>query len=301
MLVKLCSFWDMSDNALAKQHLEHYFRDVLSDHVTTHGYTEIHVYSIMGPLPPTPLDPNVLYVQFSGESYESDPDLFHINLIPHPPRAYTQQESRKGLIVPMMFGGAHLYMNDMWKWLARPRIFDVDRHNAKKFCAFVVTNSKGDARNQMFLKLNAIKRVESSGRYMNNVGYTAPRGEDAVYFSFLNGYRFMICFENTKREWYLTEKLFHAYIGGCIPIYWGCPNVADVLNEKAFIHITGEPTVENFQQILELEACPEKYKAMYEQPLFKEGQMPGAFGIDWLKARIQDPGYDDKKNIPVGY
>ena len=37
----------------------------------------------------------------------------------------------------------------------------------------------------------------------------------------------MICFENLKVDYYFTEKLINAYLGGCIPIYWGCPNIEE--------------------------------------------------------------------------
>ena len=36
----------------------------------------------------------------------------------------------------------------------------------------------------------------------------------------------MICFENTSKPNYFTEKLVNAYYSGSIPIYWGDPNIS---------------------------------------------------------------------------
>ena len=32
--------------------------------------------------------------------------------------------------------------------------------------------------------------------------------------------------ENSVSRDYVTEKLWHAYEGGCVPIYYGAPNIA---------------------------------------------------------------------------
>ena len=34
---------------------------------------------------------------------------------------------------------------------------------------------------------------------------------------------------------YITEKIMMAFIGGCIPIYYGPPGIFDIFNEKAFV------------------------------------------------------------------
>lgn len=39
----------------------------------------------------------------------------------------------------------------------------------------------------------------------------------------------MQAMENTNMKDYVTEKLWQAFEAGCVPIYWGPPNVADVL------------------------------------------------------------------------
>lgn len=52
----------------------------------------------------------------------------------------------------------------------------------------------------------------------------------------LRGYRFNIAYENTGGlPGYLTEKLFDSLAACCVPIYWGNPDIAQVVPSKCFI------------------------------------------------------------------
>jgi hypothetical protein len=59
--------------------------------------------------------------------------------------------------------------------------------------------------------------------------------------SLSNDYLFTIAFENTFDHDYITEKIWHAFITGSIPIYYGAPNIYDWLpceNNDCFIDLT---------------------------------------------------------------
>jgi alpha(1,3/1,4) fucosyltransferase len=48
--------------------------------------------------------------------------------------------------------------------------------------------------------------------------------------------RFNLCYENTRgNRGYVSEKLFDALSTGAVPIYWGAPNVANLLPDGCFI------------------------------------------------------------------
>ncbi|MWV67581.1 hypothetical protein DCO58_07910 [Helicobacter saguini] len=87
-----------------------------------------------------------------------------------------------------------------------------------EFCSFLVSNSNRFAtfRNTFFHKLSKYKKVDSGGKYANNINY---RVENKV--EWLKKYKFNICFENSSYPGYLTEKIFDAFAAGCVPIYWG--------------------------------------------------------------------------------
>ena len=87
----------------------------------------------------------------------------------------------------------------------------------RKFCSFVVSNGKADdLRGAVFEALNAYKRVDSAGKFKNNVGFYA---DDKI--AFLAQYKFNICFENSCTEGYITEKIIDAKKANSVPIYWG--------------------------------------------------------------------------------
>ena len=52
----------------------------------------------------------------------------------------------------------------------------------------------------------------------------------------LKKYKFCICYENSRDvPGYITEKIFDCFFAGCIPIYWGAPNIAASIPENTFI------------------------------------------------------------------
>ena len=94
----------------------------------------------------------------------------------------------------------------------------------KRFCSFVVSNDRGDPiRKEAFEKLCAYKRVDSGGRFLNNIG-----GRVRDKFAFAQECKFALCFENSSTPGYTTEKLIQAAAAQSVPIYWGDERVSDV-------------------------------------------------------------------------
>lgn len=52
----------------------------------------------------------------------------------------------------------------------------------------------------------------------------------------LEDYKFCICFENAKNySGLVTEKIFHCFFAGCIPIYYGAENISDLIGFDCYI------------------------------------------------------------------
>ena len=49
-------------------------------------------------------------------------------------------------------------------------------------------------------------------------------------------FQFCLVMENTKQEGYITEKLLLAYLGGCLPIYWGTTDVFELFYPQSFVY-----------------------------------------------------------------
>jgi len=54
-------------------------------------------------------------------------------------------------------------------------------------------------------------------------------------FDVLKHYRFCICFENSAIPGYITEKIFSCFASGCVPVYWGAPNIERYVPKGCFI------------------------------------------------------------------
>ncbi len=102
-----------------------------------------------------------------------------------------------------------------------------------RFCSFVASNPRGPIRNAFFKKLNRIKKVDSAGRHFNNWGEPI---KDKL--EFLKNYRFNLAFENSQSPGYITEKLIEPLLLGCIPIYWGAPDIIRDFNPDCMINIS---------------------------------------------------------------
>jgi hypothetical protein len=52
----------------------------------------------------------------------------------------------------------------------------------------------------------------------------------------LRRYRFSFCYESVK-GWngYVTGKIFDSFEAGCVPVYWGAPDVAHAIPRDCFI------------------------------------------------------------------
>lgn len=75
-----------------------------------------------------------------------------------------------------------------------------------------------------------------------------------------NPYMFQIAIENSKVENYYADKILDCFVTGCIPIYWGCPNIGDFFDSRGILQFD---TAKELKDILN-SLSKEKYKSMLE-------------------------------------
>ena len=78
----------------------------------------------------------------------------------------------------------------------------------------------------------------------------AWRGTVASKSATLGGYTFAICFENMELEGWITEKIFDCFYAGCVPVYWGAPDVTDFVPREAFIDMRAFADFDGLRQFL---------------------------------------------------
>jgi len=153
--------------------------------------------------------------------------------------------------------------NKNWRNLRIPlytRITDLTKLTSKiknetvytpktKFCCMVVSNSECKFRNDFFEKLSEYKKVDSGGRYLNNIGFTV---ENKI--EFIKDYKFVISFENSEYPGYTTEKIVEPMLCGSIPIYWGNPLIEKDFNTSSFVNFYDYNSVEKvIERIIEID------------------------------------------------
>lgn len=75
--------------------------------------------------------------------------------------------------------------------------------------------------------------IDSFGRLYNN---RTMKGEDKGWESKIalyRQYKFVLAFENSILDDYVTEKLYDPLIAGVVPIYFGAPNITDYLPDAS--------------------------------------------------------------------
>lgn len=140
----------------------------------------------------------------------------------------------------------------------------------KKFCNYVISNAISDpARSEMIRTLETYKRVDSGGKYKNNVG-----GPVSDKIAFERGYKFTMCFENTSAPGYTTEKLMEAFAGQTVPIYWGNPDIAKEFNPKAFINCHDFASFTDvLDEIKRIDADDARFMEMLKAPVLTDDSL----------------------------
>jgi hypothetical protein len=144
-----------------------------------------------------------------------------------------------------------------------------------KFCSYVVSgHSRRRNRNRLeiFEKLSKYKRVDSGGRFMNNIGGPIGGGFPGK-IDFMRNYKFHIAFENASLPGYTTEKLPQAIMARTLPIYWGNPLVGKDFNPQSFVDASDFPNLDALvERIIQLDQDDAQYMKILSQPFFPDNK-----------------------------
>lgn len=159
-----------------------------------------------------------------------------------------------------------------------------------KFACMVVSNPHAKERIEFFHALSKYKKVDSGGKYLNNIGAAVIDKLD-----FIKDYKFVLAFENSSYPGYTTEKIFEPMLVNSIPIYWGNPVVGTDFNTNSFIHVNQFSSFdEAIQRIVELDQDDDKYMRVVLQPWFRDNKVPEEMSIrsfeNFLAFIVEDMG-----------
>ena len=122
------------------------------------------------------------------------------------------------------------------------------------------------------------KNINNGGKHLNNIDKDISYDEENDW---ILKHKFMIAFENSLYDGYITEKIFKEKKNGCIPIYFGS-KIMKGFNKKSFIIINdhdiklcynNDNTITNLvnmsiiNKIKEIDENDNLYKEMLSEPL----------------------------------
>ena len=144
------------------------------------------------------------------------------------------------------------------------------------FCSFVATQPKGERVSFVPNLIKKYKNVHCAGRLHNNLGGVLKgRGDQIHKIDFLSHFKFNIAFENESNDGYATEKIIHSMFAGCIPIYWGDPNISLDFNRDSFLSLHDFESQDHLiEEIKRIDSDENVYNDMINQPWFNNNKIP---------------------------
>ena len=173
------------------------------------------------------------------------------------------------------------------------------------FCGFVVSNPICSMRNQTFQLLNQYKKVNSGGSLYNNIGgplslkYPGGGAGDLSKHDFFTNHRFTLSFENSQAHGYITEKLLHSKMAGCIPIYWGDVHADHDFDPDSFLQVSALQTPEQVvNEIKTLESDRSRCEKMAATPILDEERAKKALHqLERVSSRIWELIYPSSPSL----
>jgi hypothetical protein len=104
----------------------------------------------------------------------------------------------------------------------------------KRFALFVSKNLLNPNKKLVWEELSKIGPVDHISIYDPIVKDKSCYNSRELV-SLFNRYKFIICFENSHTEGYITEKIFNVFLSKSIPIYDGAPNIGEYVESGSFI------------------------------------------------------------------
>lgn len=121
-----------------------------------------------------------------------------------------------------------------------------------KFCNFLYSNHMAHPnRDRLFYILSDYKRVDSLGRHLNNTtkSGTGYKGHERDCIKIKSPYKFSIASENATFPGYTSEKILTSLASHTVPIYFGDPNITEIVNPECFLNCNA---LKDLEEIVEL-------------------------------------------------
>jgi hypothetical protein len=108
--------------------------------------------------------------------------------------------------------------------------------NKRKFALVI---NKSNLNHDIYKLLNRLKiygKIDNISIHNDKILHSSCYNSIELLEVF-NQYKFIVCFENSYNDGYVTEKIFNCFLAKVVPIYCGSPIISKFFNINSFINI----------------------------------------------------------------
>lgn len=136
-------------------------------------------------------------------------------------------------------------------------------HVPSKFVCSVISNKNASQRNEIIRKMGeygvTIDKEKVPGGYW-----------DQPLLNYYSGYKFVLAFENTVDDYYITEKVINVLKAGVIPIYFGSEKINLFINKDRIFQINESNITTIISRMKYLHEKPHEWLKIVKEKLFTE-------------------------------
>lgn len=118
----------------------------------------------------------------------------------------------------------------------------------KKFCLMINKSKLNPNINETVTILEAIGEIDSLSMYPELLDKSCYHSVELL--NVFNRYKFIICFENSYADGYITEKIFNCFFAKTIPIYKGSKKINTYINENCFIDARDSNYIDKIKEVM---------------------------------------------------
>lgn len=143
--------------------------------------------------------------------------------------------------------------------------WDATPFENKRFCLFASRNMMNARKEQVLNMMSTMGKIDTFKspvvlQQFPNIGsVSCYYGRELLHL--YSQYKFVLNFENSSTDGYVTEKIFNVLAAGVVPVYHGAPDIAEYVNKDCFVHCDGDPNVV-LRQLHKLDTDKRAYEQM---------------------------------------
>jgi len=141
-------------------------------------------------------------------------------------------------------------------------------------------------------------RVSFGGRRLNHLSPGVGPVPDKKRL--LERHAFDLAFENQRSPGYVTEKILDAYASGCIPVYWGAPDVGLTFRKSTFLDASDFGSPESLAAHM-CRVCSDRalYESYFSEPILTDAWLArvGLDGGRRFAREVRDAVVGCEKNV----